>query len=95
MYEFLTVLNGKVSFVMTLTGLVFLNNVVNCKSLILTYSTLSLFPFLYTAYQNLRVTSYDDKQNIVLGFLNIFQWLSITAFPVIVVRIIEPHLPYS
>lgn len=38
-----------------------------------------------TAYQNLRITKSEDTNNVILGFLNIIQWVSITAFPVIVV----------
>ncbi len=37
---------------------------------------------VYVAYRNLTTTTSDHEGNIVLGFLNVTQWLLALAFPI-------------
>ena len=40
---------------------------------------------LFKAYRNLLTTGSGNKANIILGFLNVIQWLIALAFPIALV----------
>lgn len=85
-YEFLKVLNGKVSLITTLILFIFVSNIGYCKLRShIRIIAFVLFCAYFLAYMDLIKADSGHAINIVLGCCNLIQWIAGLVLPVAMV----------